>query len=176
VSTLPVGACVRHPDEPAAFRCRHCRDTLCRACRAPGERELCTLCIEYFARAEEIERQGGPEAIEAAAARRRARVRAWVIAGSVVVNVVLGATLVYQRGQPVPAEVTQMFADVAAIARVVETVRAAAGRPPASLQEIADRLPPSAAELVRRGVVRYEPDQSGAFTVSIVQPAAPVVR
>jgi hypothetical protein len=32
-----LGACLRHPGEPALFRCRQCHDAVCVGCEAPDE-------------------------------------------------------------------------------------------------------------------------------------------
>jgi len=42
-----LGECIRHPGEPALFRCRQCHDAVCIGCRAPAERDLCSTCGEY---------------------------------------------------------------------------------------------------------------------------------
>ena len=56
MSTLTAD-CVRHPSEPAKFRCRQCNDNVCSACRAPNERDLCDICGQYRRDAAETEKR-----------------------------------------------------------------------------------------------------------------------
>ena len=172
MSVTDLGPCAHHPDEAAAFRCRQCLDAQCRECRAPGERDLCRSCQEYFERLEAAERLG-PVA-EAEASRPRPAVAAGIlIAVLLAVNALLTGVTLLVGGPPIPAEVRESAAALADIASAVEAARDAQGRAPASLEPLLDRLSPRAAELARGGRIEYEPGEGrGDYEVALPLGAA----
>lgn len=147
-----LGACLRHPSAAAVFRCRQCLDRLCGGCRASGERDLCGVCLEAF---ERMDTAAGltPEGREA----RRVQSRAgWlIIVVLAVVDVALALTWLLALRSAPSADIETRFAAAEAIARAVETTRAATGRLPTGLEEVLPRVPEPVAEMARAGRVAY---------------------
>jgi hypothetical protein len=155
VPPTDLGPCVRHPEEPALFRCRQCNDAVCVLCRAAGERDLCSTCDQY--RQDSAEREARVQA--GLAPEEPVRQIPWghyVITVLVVLNLGLGGYLVV-AGRP-DTTITQGMRALAAVARVVEEHRDPSGRYPASLAPVLPELPGPVAELVRGETVRYETD------------------
>ena len=150
-----LGQCVRHPDEPALFRCRQCDDAVCVRCRAAGERDLCTVCGQY--------RQAASERDARVAAGEepdpRPRSLPWGrygIALLVILDLALAAYLVLAT-RPDNA-VSRGMAGVRVVAGVLEESRDPSGHYPPSLAPILSRLPDPVAEMIRTDVIRYETD------------------
>ena len=161
-----LGPCIRHPDEPALFRCRQCHDAVCVGCRAPGERDLCGTCAEYRQESAARDARGlaGEEVDE------RPRPVPWgryAIGALVALNIALGSYLVLAvRADGAAARTMQAAATVA---KAVDESRDASGRYPTSLTAVLPRLPEPVAEMVRSGVIRYETDPARSdYTVSVV--------
>jgi hypothetical protein len=155
VPPTDLGPCVRHPEEPALFRCRQCNDAVCVLCRAAGERDLCSTCGQY--RQDSAEREARVQA--GLASEEPAGQIPWgryVITVLVVLNLGLGGYLV-MAGRP-DTTITQGMRALAAVSRVVEEHRDPAGRYPASLAPVLPELPGSVAELVRGETIRYQTD------------------
>ncbi|HKW90586.1 MAG TPA: B-box zinc finger protein [Methylomirabilota bacterium] len=151
-----LGQCIRHPDEPALFRCRQCHDAVCVGCRAPGERDLCATCAQY--RQESTEREARVAAGEEpeVATPRRIRWGRYLVALLVALNVGLAAYLLLtNRPDPV---VAQGMEAVTLVSRAVDESRDPTGRFPASLAGLLPRLPEPVAEMVRAGTIQYETD------------------
>jgi len=168
-----LGPCIRHPGEPALFRCRQCDDAVCVRCRAAGERDLCTVCGQY--RQASAER----EARVAAGAESDPRPRSlpwsrYAIALLVILNLALAAYLVLAT-RPDNA-VARGMAGVRVVAGVLEQSRDSSGHYPPSLAPVMPRLPAQVAEMVRTDVIRYETDPGRTeYRLSLVlrpQPAA----
>jgi len=148
-----LGPCIRHPDEPALFRCRQCNDPVCVLCRAGGERDLCATCGGY--RLDEAAREARVQAgLAAEAEPRQVPWGRYVIAVLVALNLGVGGYLVI-AARP-DAEVTRGMQALATLSRAVERHRDAAGRYPASLDPVLPQLPASVADLVRSESIRYE--------------------
>jgi hypothetical protein len=148
-----LGECVRHPGEPALFRCRQCNDAVCVGCRASGERDLCSTCGQY--RQESADREARILAGEDV--EEKPRPFPWarlVMAILVVANLGLGGYLLL-TGQMDPAVAERMEA-VDVVSRAVAESRDPAGRYPASLATVLPALPARVADLVRGDVIRYE--------------------
>jgi hypothetical protein len=151
-----LGPCIRHPAEPALFRCRQCHDAVCVSCRAPGERDLCATCAQY--RQESAERQARVAAGEEpeTPAPRRIRWGRYLVAGLVALDVGLGGyLLITSRPDPVVAHGMKA---VTVVSRAVEESRDPTGRYPASLAGVLPRLPEPVVEMVRAGTIQYETD------------------
>jgi hypothetical protein len=155
VPPIDLGPCVRHPGEPALFRCRQCNDAVCVLCRAAGERDLCSTCGQYrqdsAVRAARVQAGLRPEEPP-----RQIPWGRYVITVLVALNLGLGGYLVVAR-QPDVA-ITRGMQALATVARVVEEHRDPAGRYPASLAPVLPQLPGPVAQLVRDEVIRYETD------------------
>ncbi len=150
-----LGPCVRHPEEPALFRCRQCNDAVCVLCRAAGERDLCSTCGQY--RQDLAEREARVQA--GLAPEKPVRQIPWgryAITGLVALNLGLAGYLVV-AGRP-DATITRGMQALATVSRVVEEHRDPAGRYPASLAPVLPKLPGPVAELVRGETIRYETD------------------
>jgi hypothetical protein len=155
VPTPDLGRCVRHPEEPALFRCRQCNDAVCVLCRAGGERDLCSICGQY--RQDSAEREARAQA--GLAPEEPPRQIPWgryVITVLVALNLGLGGYLVV-AGRP-DATITRGMQALATVSRVVEEHRDPAGRYPASLAPVLPELPGPVAELIRTEAIRYETD------------------
>ncbi|MGH7374763.1 MAG: B-box zinc finger protein [Candidatus Rokuibacteriota bacterium] len=151
-----LGECIRHPGEPALFRCRQCHDAVCVGCRAPAERDLCSTCGEYRqeSAAREARVLAGEEVDEAPRPFPWTRV---VIAILVAVNIGLAGYLALTLQQD--AEISRGMEAAASLSQAVSESRDASGRYPATLETVLPRLPGPVVELVRAGVVRYEPNE-----------------
>jgi hypothetical protein len=151
-----LGSCVRHPEEPALFRCRQCDDAVCVKCRAAGERDLCDVCGQY--RQDAAERQARVAAGEEAdpAARSRIRWARHLIAALVILNLAVGAHLVLAARAD--SAIARGMAWVRVVAGALDESRDPAGRYPASLAPLLPRLPGDVAEMIRADVIRYETD------------------
>jgi hypothetical protein len=170
-----LGHCVRHPEEPALFRCRQCDDAACVKCRAAGERDLCSVCGQY--RQDSAERQARvasgeePEQVPRSIPWNR-----YLVGLLVILNVTLGAYLVLAT-RPDNA-VARGMAGVRVVAGVLEENRDPAGRYPPSLAPLLPRLPDHVAEMIRADVIRYETDQGRTeYRLSLVlRPRSPATR
>ncbi len=151
-----LGECIRHPGEPALFRCRQCHDAVCVGCRAPAQRDLCSTCGEYRqeSAAREARVLAGEEVDEAPRPFPWGRV---VIAILVAVNVGLAGYLALTMRQD--TEISRGMEAAAEVSRAVSESRDASGQYPATLETVLPRLPGPVVELVRAGVVRYEPNE-----------------
>ena len=154
-SVKDLGQCIRHPGEPALFRCRQCHDAVCIGCRAPAERDLCSTCGEYRqeSAAREARILAGEEVDEKPRPFPWTRV---VIAVLVVMNVGLAGYLALALRQD--GEIRRGVEAATALSQAVSESRDAAGRYPATLETVLPRLPGPVADMVRAGVVRYEPN------------------
>jgi hypothetical protein len=161
-----LGACLRHPGEPALFRCRQCHDAVCVGCRAPDERDLCGTCAQY--RSESATREARVLAGEAPdEAPRRIPWGRYAIALLVTLDLGLAGYLVL-AGRSDTA-ITQGVKAVNAVARAVQESRDPAGRYPESLAPVLPRLPEPVAEMIRAGAIQYETyDNRTDYTVSFV--------
>jgi hypothetical protein len=170
-----LGQCMRHPEEPALFRCRQCDDAACVKCRADGERDLCTVCGQYRQdsadRLARVAAGGEPDP-----APRSIPWGRYLVAILVILNVALGAYLVLAI-RPDNA-VARGMAGVRTVAGVLEENRDPAGRYPPSLAPLLPRLPDHIAEMVRADVIRYETDTGRTeYRLSLVlRPRPPVGR
>src|SRR5712691_4265222 len=131
-----LGECIRHPGEPALFRCRQCHDAVCIGCRAPAERDLCSTCGEYRqeSAAREARVLAGEEPDE------KPRPFPWTrvaIAILVVLNIGLGSYLALAMRQD--AEISRGMEAAAALSRAVSESRDASGRYPATLETVLPR-------------------------------------
>jgi hypothetical protein len=148
-----LGACIRHPGEPALFRCRQCHDPVCVGCRAADERDLCGTCAQY--RSESVAREArivaGEEPDEAP---RRIRWGRYAVALLVALDLGLAGYLVL-AGQSDSA-ITEGVKAVDAVSRAVDESRDPAGRYPESLATVLPKLPEPVAEMIRAGQIQYE--------------------
>ncbi len=151
-----LGQRIRHPEEPALFRCRQCHDAVCVGCRASGERDLCATCAQY--RHESAEREARVAAGEEpeVPAARRIRWGRYVVALLVAIDIGLAAYLLF-TSRPDPVVARGMEA-VTRVSRAVEESRDPTGRFPVSLAGVLPRLPEPVAEMVRAGTIQYDPD------------------
>lgn len=161
-----LGRCLRHPEEPALFRCRQCNDAACVLCRAAGERDLCVTCGQY--RQDTAER--GARAEAGLPPEDPARPTPWgryVMVALVVLNLGLGGYLVV--AQRPDATITRGMEALATVSRALERQRDGAGRYPASLAPLLPALPAAVADLVRAEAIRYETDTARTtYRVSFV--------
>ena len=148
-----LGECIRHPGEPALFRCRQCHDQACVGCRAPDERDLCGTCAQYRSEsaAREVRVLAGEELDEAP---RRIRWGRYAIALLVALDIGLAGYLVL-AGQSDPA-ITQGVKAVDAVSRAVDESRDPSGRYPETLATVLPRLPEPVVEMIRSGNIQYE--------------------
>ena len=170
-----LGACIRHSEEPALFRCRQCDDPACVRCRADGERDLCTVCGQY--RQESTERSARVAAGEDPDPKPRAiRWARYVVALLVLLNVGLGAYLALAARRD--DSVARGMAAMRTVAGLVDESRDASGRYPASLAPILSRLPDDVAGMVRDDLIRYETDPARSeYRLSyVLRPRAPSAR
>ena len=168
------GACIRHPEEPALFRCRQCDDPACVRCRAEGERDLCTVCGQY--RQESAERQARVAAGEPDPRPRGLRWARYVVALLVLLNVGLGAYLALAARQD--DSVARGMAAMRTVAGLLDGSRDSAGRYPASLTPLLPQLPDDVAGMVREDLIRYETDPARSeYRLSyVLRPRAPSAR
>lgn len=172
----PLGECLRHPANAAAFRCRQCTDPVCLACRAKGEKDLCGICAEYHLAVDRVEAEGGTEAL-VDARRRRAPWGRRLIVGLVALNLIaLGTIFVLSPGSESAPEVavSPALRDAAAVvSSAVERDRDGSGRYPMSLDTVMYRLSPEVAQMVRDGLISYwtSPDYA-QYEVGVSPPAA----
>ena len=170
-----LGQCVRHPEEPALFRCRQCDDPVCVRCRAAGERDLCDVCGQY--RQDSADREArvaaGQEPDPAPPSIHWGRYLAGLL---VVLNIALGVYLVL-AARPDNA-VARGMAAVRVVAELLEESRDPAGRYPASLAALMPRLSDPVAEMVRADVIRYEPepDRTEYRLTLVLRPRPPAAR
>ena len=151
-----LGECIRHPGEPALFRCRQCHDAVCIGCRAPAERDLCSTCGEY--RQESAAREARVLAGEEPDEAPRPFPWTWVvIAILVAVNLGLAGYLALTMRQD--PDISRGMEAAAAVSQAVSESRDPTGRYPATLETVLPRLPWPVVELVQAGVVRYEPNE-----------------
>jgi hypothetical protein len=167
-----LGPCIRHPEEPALFRCRQCHDPSCVQCRAAEERDLCVTCSQY--RQDTADREARAQA--GLPPEDPARPLPWgryVMVALVALNLGLGGYLVV--AQRPDAAITRGMEGLATVSRALERQRDAAGRYPASLAAVVAELPEPVAELVRADAIRYETDPGRTtYRVSFVLgPRAP---
>lgn len=167
-----LGQCVRHPEEPALFRCRQCDDGVCVRCRAVGERDLCAVCGQY--RQATAERDARVAAGQEPDSRPRSLPWSrYAIALLVILNLAVAAYLVLAPGPD--NAVARGMAAVRVVAKVLEESRDASGHYPPSLAPVLPRLPDHVAELVRADVIRYETDPGRAeYRLSLVLRPRPV--
>lgn len=161
-----LGACIRHPGEPALFRCRQCHDPVCIGCRAPEERDLCATCAQY--RSESATREARVLAGETPdEAPRRIPWGRYVITLLVALNLGLAGYLVLAgRSHTAIAEGVKA---VNAVSRAVEESRDPSGRYPESLAPVLSRLAEPVPEMIRAGAIQYETyDNRRDYTVSFV--------
>jgi hypothetical protein len=160
----PVNHCVTHASEPAEYRCRRCNDGICGACLATGEKDLCDSCGRYGIEAPAAETGTAPE-VASGAVCPQSRAGVFLIAILTVTNLALAGYLI------IPGEAEQAedaLRNVQIIVSAVERSKDAAGRFPARLNGILDRMPDDAQDLVKSGKVRYRTDEGRtAFEVSI---------
>jgi hypothetical protein len=161
-----LGVCIRHPGEPALFRCRQCHDPVCVGCRAVDERDLCGTCAQY--RSESVAREArivaGEEPDEAP---RRIRWGRYAVALLVALDLGLAGYLVL-AGQSDSA-ITEGVKAVDAVSRAVDESRDPAGRYPESLATVLPKLPEPVAEMIRAGQIQYETyDDRRDYAVSFV--------
>jgi hypothetical protein len=148
-----LGACIRHPGEPALFRCRQCHDAVCVGCRAPDERDLCGTCAEY--RSESAGRQARVLAGEVPdEAPRRIRWGRYAIALLVALDIGLAGYLVLAGRTD--STITQGVKAVGTVSRAVDDSRDSSGRYPESLAPLLPRLPEPVVEMIRAGNIQYE--------------------
>jgi hypothetical protein len=169
-----LGACLRHPAEPALFRCRQCHDAVCVGCRAPDERDLCATCAQY--RNESATREARVLAGETPdEAPRRISWGRYVIALLVALNIGLAGYLVL-AGRSDTA-ITQGVKAADTVSRAVDESRDASGRYPESLATVLPRLPEPVAEMIRTGNIQYETYANRTdYTVSFVLGPRPPAR
>jgi hypothetical protein len=153
MSTLTAD-CVRHPSEPAKFRCRQCNDNLCVACRAPSERDLCDICGQYRRDAAETEKRAAA-GLPTEPVRPKNRAGLYLIGLLVVLNLALSGYLLFWGKQEANEFAHDVIRDVQIVSRAVEESKDATGRYPASLNAILDRLPEASRDMVRSGMVKY---------------------
>jgi hypothetical protein len=157
-----LGACLRHPGEPALFRCRQCHDAVCVGCRAPDERDLCATCFRYRSASAE---HAGEQRDEAP---RRIPWGRYAIALLVALNIGLAGYLA--RAGRSDTAITQGVKAVDAVSRAVAGSRdPASGRYPESLATVLPRLPEPVGEMIRAGNIQYETYANRTdYTVSFV--------
>jgi hypothetical protein len=160
----PLTHCVTHVSEPAEYRCRRCNDGICGACLAKGEKDLCDSCGQYAVEAAAAEMGTAPG--PAAPVHPQSRAGVFLIAVLTVANMALGGYLILS-GRPQHAEDT--LRNVQIVVSAVEHSKDAAGRFPARLSAILERLPDAAQNLVRSGKVRYRTDE-GRTTFEVTIP------
>jgi len=166
MSTLTAD-CVRHPSEPAKFRCRQCNDNLCVACRAHSERDLCDVCGQYRRDAAETERRVAA-GLATEPVRAKSRAGMYLIGLLVVLNLALSGYLLFWGKQEANEFAQDVVRDVQIVSRAVAESKDAQGRYPASLNAVLDRLPEASRDMVRSGVVRYRTDEDRTtFEVTI---------
>ena len=166
MSTLTAD-CVRHPSEPAKFRCRQCNDNLCVACRAHSERDLCDVCGQYRRDAAETERRVAA-GLATEPVRAKSRAGMYLIGLLVVLNLALSGYLLLWGKQEANEFAQDVVRDVQIVSRAVAESKDAQGRYPASLNAVLDRLPEASRDMVRSGVVRYRTDEDRTtFEVTI---------
>jgi len=148
-----LGACIRHPGEPALFRCRQCHDQACVGCRAPDERDLCGTCAQYRSEsaAREVRVLAGEEPDEAP---RRIRWGRYAIALLVALDIGLAGYLVL-AGRTDTA-ITQGVKAVDTVSQAVDDSRDSSGRYPETLAPLLPRLPEPVVEMIRAGNIQYE--------------------
>jgi len=162
MSTL-IAECVRHPSEPAKFRCRQCNDSVCIGCRAPNERDLCDICGQYRRDAAETEKRAAA-GLPTEPVRAQSRAGLYLIGLLVVLNLALSAYLLFWGKREANELAQDVIRDVQIVSRAVEESKDATGRYPASLSAILDRLP----DMVRSGMVKYHVDEDRTtFEVTI---------
>ena len=168
-----LGACIRHPSEPALFRCRQCHDPVCVGCRASDERDLCGTCAQYRSEssAREARVLAGEEPDEAP---RRIRWGRYAVALLVALDIGLAGYLVL-AGQSDSA-ITEGVKAVTAVSRVVDESRDPSGRYPETLATVLPKLPEPVAEMIRAGNIQYETyanrtDYEVSFVLGPRQPA-----
>lgn len=164
--TKELGACIRHPGEPALFRCRQCHDPVCIGCRAPDERDLCGTCAQY--RSESAAREARLLAGEAPdeAPRRRPWGR-YAIGLLVALNIGLAGYLVLAARSD--SAIAAGVKAVDAVARAVEESRDRSGRYPESLAPVLSQLPEPVTGMIRAGAIQYETyDDRRDYAVSFV--------
>ena len=161
-----LGACIRHPDEAALFRCRQCHDAVCIGCRAPDERDLCATCAQY--RNESAAREARVQAGEVPdEAPRRVPWGRYAIALLVALNLGLVGYLVL--GTRSDTAIAQGVKAINSVSRAVEDSRDGSGRYPESLAPVLPRLPEPVTEMIRAGAIQYETyDNRTDYTVSFV--------
>jgi hypothetical protein len=161
-----LGACIRHPGEPALFHCRQCHDAVCIACRAPDERDLCATCAQY--RSESATREARVLAGETPdEAPRRIPWGRYVIALLVALNIGLAGYLLL--GGRSDTSIAQGVKAVNAVSRSVEESRDPSGRYPESLTTVLPRLQEPVAQMIRAGAIEYATyDNRTDYTVSFV--------
>lgn len=170
-----LGACIRHPEEPALFRCRQCDDPACVRCRADGERDLCTVCGQY--RQESAERLARVAAGEGPDPKPRTlRWGRYLVALLVLLNVGLGAYLALAARRDDSA--ARGMAAMRTVAGLLDESRDGAGRYPASLTPLLPRLPDDVAGMVRDDLIRYETDPARSVyrLTYVLRPRAPSAR
>ena len=151
------------------FRCRQCRDILCSNCRAPAERDLCSSCQVYFRDQAEAELRGPIDEFAEVRKQRRRPLARYVVAALVVVDLALVVLWLVVANPFGVNEFEKSIDVVATVARTVEDNRGADGKVVPSLLAIADRLPASVAEMIRRGEVIYAPSEDRVdFEVSLM--------
>ena len=157
-----LGTCLRHPDEPALFRCRQCHDAVCVGCRAHDERDLCGTCLQYRSAAAE---HAGERRDEAS---RRIPWGRYAIALLATLNIGFAAYLALAGRSD--TTITQGVKAVDAVSRAVADSRdPSSGRYPESLATVLPRLPEPVAEMVRAGNIQYETYANRTdYTVSFV--------
>ncbi|PYM75438.1 MAG: hypothetical protein DME10_04225 [Candidatus Rokuibacteriota bacterium] len=170
MSTLTAD-CVRHPSEPAKFRCRQCNDNLCVACRAPSERDLCDICGQYRRDAVETERRVAA-GLPTERVRPKSRAGVYLIGLLVVLNLAFSGYLLFWGKQEANEFAQDVVRDVQIVSRTVEESKDAQGRYPASLNAVLDRLPEPSRDMVRSGVVRYQTDEDRT-TYEVTIPLGP---
>ncbi len=161
-----LGACLRHPGEPALFRCRQCHDAVCVGCRAPDERDLCATCAQY--RSESATREARMLAGEAPdEAPRPIPWGRYAIALLVAINIgLVGYLVLAGRSHTAIAEGVKA---VNALSRAVEESRDPSGRYPENLAPVLPRLAEPVTEMIRTGVIQYETYNNRTdYTVSLV--------
>ena len=146
MSTL-TAECVRHPSEPAKFRCRQCNDNLCVACRASNERDLCDICGQYRREAAETERRAAA-GLPTEPVRQKSRAGLCLIGLLVVLNLAFSAYLLWGKREA-NESAQDVIRDVEIVSRAVEESKDATGRYPATLNAILDRLPETSRDMVR---------------------------
>jgi len=147
-----LGACIRHPGEPALFRCRQCHDPVCVGCRAADERDLCGTCAQYRneSSAREARVLAGEQPDEAP---RRIRWGRYAIALLVALDIGLAGYLVLAGPD---SAITHGVQAVETVSRAVDESRDPAGRYPESLATVLPKLPEPVVEMVRAGNIQYE--------------------